>query len=402
MDQRAPQGEGSGDAVSMKKKLDLSAERFYDDHTHLLFTDRTSVTLDEFVLNYYHGVRDEIGPDGLPRPSRECTRHTAESSVVKVLVHAMAERFGFDESPEALVEFRNSNTSSAEHLAAYTAMLYRDANVCGCTLDSELPMGDERTACFPCPVNRLFQYERVFFQELKRCGSYRELLSRVMKSVEQASKEGFAGLKGHVGEQCGFSLFSVSEGDAERAFAGAKEGNAEQLRAVYYAMFERLLELCRELDLPLHLHTGSTGFKKRTSFHSLDPILMAPFLKEKRIFRTKIVLLHQSFPFTRNAAIMAANFPNVWLDLSQTLPWQALMFDSCLSDALSVTSHDKIMLGTGQHWYAEMVWLASYVAKRSLERVMEQWISSGFLSEKQALATSRRVLCENALELYAR
>ena len=118
---------------------------------------------------------------------------------------------------------------------------------------------------------------------------------------------------------------------------------------------------------------------------------MAPFLKEKRFFHAKIVFLHQSFPFTRNAAIMACNFPNVYLDLSQTLPWQPLLFARCLEDALSITPHDKIMLGTGQHWYAEMVWLAAFIAKKALARVMKQFAEDGLLSERQAKASARMV-----------
>ena len=153
---------------------------------------------------------------------------------------------------------------------------------------------------------------------------------------------------------------------------------------------------------PLNIHSGSTGFKKRTDFYQVDPILMAPYLKKHKFYATKIVFLHESFPFTRNAAIMAYNFPNVYLDLSQTLPWQSLLFPRCLEDALSITPHDKIVLGTGQHWYAEMAWIASYIAKRSMERVMTTFVEDGLLSEAQAKRSARLVLGENGMKLYAK
>ena len=129
---------------------------------------------------------------------------------------------------------------------------------------------------------------------------------------------------------------------------------------------------------------------------------MAPYLKKHKFYATKIVFLHESFPFTRNAAIMAYNFPNVYLDLSQTLPWQSLLFPRCLEDALSITPHDKIVLGTGQHWYAEMAWIASYIAKRSMERVMTTFVEDGLLSEAQAKRSARLVLGENGMKLYAK
>ena len=58
------------------------------------------------------------------------------------------------------------------------------------------------------------------------------------------------------------------------------------------------------------------------------------------------------------------------------------------------------MLGTGQHWYAEMVWLAAFIAKKALARVMKQFAEDGLLSERQAKASARMVLSENALKLY--
>lgn len=381
--------------------FDFSHEAFYDNHTHRLFTDRTSVTAKEFALNYYHGVRDAEDDAGRPCPSAAAFSHMPYQSVVRTLVHAMSRRFGCEESLQGVVAFRNSRTKTPEELRVYTRMLYADQKVCGCTLDCELPMGHRDTMCFPCRVNRLFQYENVFSEQLQTADSYKALLDQVLRSINDAARQGFAGLKGHIGEKFGgMAVRDITAREAEKSFAAAKSGQKEAVDTVYHAMFPHILTICQDLNVPLHLHSGSTGFKNRTDFYQVDPILMAPFLKEKRFFHAKIVFLHQSFPFTRNAAIMACNFPNVYLDLSQTLPWQPLLFARCLEDALSITPHDKIMLGTGQHWYAEMVWIAAFIAKKALARVMRQFAEDGLLSERQAKESARMVLSENALKLY--
>ena len=144
----------------------------------------------------------------------------------------------------------------------------------------------------------------------------------------------------------------------------------------------------------------STGFKKRTAVYSIDPILMAPFLNNRRYLKTKIFLLHGSFPYTRSAALMAYNFPNVYLDLSQTLPWQSMAFSRILEDALSIAPHDKILLGTGQHWYAEMVWVAAKIAKSSLAFVMDRLVAQNLLSHTQALQSAAMILSRNAFRVY--
>lgn len=373
---------------------------FFDNHTHLLFLDKLSVTPDEFAINYYHGIRDEAGPDGKDYPSETAVSHIRHQAVVMTLVNLMSKRFGIEPTVESAVEFRNSRTKTPEALWDYAKMLYSDQNVVGCVLDSEYPMGDERTKCFPCDAYRLFQYESVFFKLVETESSFKDVLSKLHDAISGAAKEGFAGLKGHIGEKCGMDVRNVTDEEAENALPGARKKYKESVRAVYYAMFSHLLEWCKDLDIPLHLHTGSTGFKTRTDVYSLDPILMAPYLKNPRFLKTKIFLLHGSFPFTRNSAIMAANFPNIYLDLSQTLPWQSILFTRVLEDALSVAPHDKIVLGTGQHWYAEMVWLSSNIAKASLAHVLENLVAQNLLSRKQAEKSAAMLLSENALRVY--
>lgn len=381
-------------------KFDFSKEAYFDNHTHLLYTDVLSVTPDEFAINYYHGVRDAVNNEGKAVVSEEAIKHLPYQGVIMMLVNAMSQKFGCAPTIEGATEFRNSMTKTPEALKNYTKMLFDDENVCGVMLDAEHPMSEPVGDCFPCKVFRLFRYEDVFFSLLKTEDSYDKLLDKLLASVNRAHDEGFAGLKGHIAEKCGFDVREVSKEEAEAAFPKAAAGDKDEMRKVYYAMFSHLLELCGELDFPIHLHTGTTGFKGRTSVYSLDPIAMAPFLNKPRYAKAKIMLLHGSFPFTRNAAWMAYNFPNVYLDLSQTQLWQGVLLHTILEDALSCVPHDKILMGTGQHWYCEMVWLAAKIAKRSLAEAMERLVDGGYFSAAQAEKSARMILHENAARLY--
>lgn len=381
-------------------KFDFSEEAYFDNHTHLLYTDKLSVTPDEFAINYYHGVRNAVDENGKAIVSTEAVRHLPYQGVIMMLINAMSRKFGCEPTIEAVTASRNARTQTPDDLKEYTKMLFKDENVCGVMLDAEHPMNEPIGDCFPCKVFRLFRYEDVFFSLLKTETSFAQLLDKQMSHIYRAHTEGFAGLKGHIGEKCGFDVREVSPQEAEKAFAGAKAGDKAAVTTVYYAMFSRLLEACGELNFPIHLHTGTTGFKGRTSVYTLDPILMAPFLDNPRYAAAKIVLLHGSFPFTRNAAWMAYNFPNVYLDLSQTQLWQGILLSRILEDVLSCVPHDKIMLGTGQHWYCEMVWLAAKIAKRSLAEVMERLVERDFLSAEQAQSSARMILSQNALRIY--
>lgn len=97
---------------------------------------------------------------------------------------------------------------------------------------------------------------------------------------------------------------------------------------------------------------------------------------------------------------MTHAFPNVYMDLSWVLPWTALGFDRSLSEALEIAVHDKLMLGTAQHNYPEMSWLAARLARQSLHRVLKDYVHKGLMSEAQAQATAEDVLYRNAQRLY--
>ena len=380
--------------------FDFSNESFFDNHTHLLFQDKLEVSEEEFTLNYYHGVRDEAAPDGKTRPSQVAIDHMSYLSVVMTLVHMMSQRFDIEPTLKSIVAFRNQSTKTPQALRDYTKMLFDDQRVAGCVLDSGHPMGDPKTDCFPCKVYRLFQYETPYFELLKTEDKFDVILEKLFAQIRKAAAEGFRGLKGHIAEQCGMEVREVSDAEAQAALPKAKQGDKESMTTVYYAMFSHLLDLCREVDIPLHVHTGTTGLKKWSEVYTMDPILMAPYLKNPRYLKTKIFLLHGSFPFTRSAALMAYNFPNVYLDLSQTLPWQSLAFSRIIEDALSITPHDKIVLGTGQHDYAEMVWVAAKIAKESLAHVMDLLVSQNLLSQAQAAQSASMILGGNGVRFY--
>lgn len=372
-------------------KFDFHKEPFFDNHTHLLLTDKTEVTVDEFIANYYHGIIAY-------KP--ESKEHLPYQGVVLTLVHAMAEYLGCEETLEAVVAKRNELTKTPELLQEYTRKMYADENIVGTILDCELPMGHPDTACFPCKTYRLFQFEKVLFKLLESEESYEVFLEKLLQSIRTAAAEGFSGLKGHIAERYTLNVYEVDAETASKQFAAAKAGDKTAEKEVYFAAFGEILVLCAELGIPMHIHTGCTGMGKFRDVHGMDPVLMADFLANPRYRDSKLLLLHGSYPMIRNSAIMAFNFPNVYVDLSQTVPWDAMGLSNMLEDLLAVAPHDKIIIGSGQHFYSETAWLASKTTKAALEWSMEKLVSQGLLSEEQAYASARMILSENALKLY--
>ena len=177
-------------------RFDFSQEAYFDNHTHLLYTDVLSVKPDEFAVNYYHGVRDAVNKDGKAAVSDEAKKHLPYQGVIMMLVNAMSQKFGCEPTIEGATALRNSLTKTPEALKDYTRMLFEDENICGVMLDAEHPMSEPVGDCFPCKVFRLFRYEDVFFSLLKTETSYRALLEKLLESVRQAHIEGFGSSHG--------------------------------------------------------------------------------------------------------------------------------------------------------------------------------------------------------------
>ena len=81
-----------------------------------------------------------------------------------------------------------------------------------------------------------------------------------------------------------------------------------------FLLFSSLLSLCLHLVLPsVQFHTGLGDSDLRLARAS--PAHLQPLLDAHP--GTRVVLLHSSYPFTRDAGILAALYPNVYLDFGE-------------------------------------------------------------------------------------
>jgi predicted TIM-barrel fold metal-dependent hydrolase len=248
---------------------------------------------------------------------------------------------------------------------------------------------------------RLFQFEPPLQQLLKEADSYQELIRNFQQTLEQSIKrDGFVGVKVHLAEQVGFGVLPVWEDEAVSVFFQAKAGDAESYKKLYTAVFTAILLQCQELDVPVHLHSGFTGGMWNGPIHNSDPFLLGPFLKHTEFLKTKIILLHAGFPWTKQAGQMAHGFPHVWVDMGQMTPWASLRIAECYRDVMAWAPLSKIVVGSGGHGTPEIAWLSAKTAKIALAEVLGDAVRLGLIEKKDAEMTGRMILHDNAARLY--
>ena len=384
--------------------FDFSNIPFFDNHTHRIDVSNRTIRPIDLGIAFMHGwgtVNPVDKPLGTSAEVENCTpdyeHHVMNMGVVKVAVNLLAQKFGCEATPEAVIAERNKRTAVDGY--GYAKELYEDARVIGEMADDGAPFGDPALNCFPTKVYRLFQMDPFFRKLLAECGSFAELKTVFDKTVREKLAEGFVGIKSHVFELRAQPLRVIEDAEAEAKFAAARAGDKPAFEDVYLAIFQHVLILTQLLNFSVHVHTGCTGNPNDLQTQT-DPFAICPIMRDHRFYAAHIVFLHGNYPDIRHAALITHSYPNVWVDLGWTLPWVSLNMEQIFEETLAIAPHSKIMLGTGQHNHPEMCWVAAKVAKRSLEHVMQKMVDRGLLSEAQARECAEMILYKNAMRLY--
>jgi uncharacterized protein len=141
--------------------------------------------------------------------------------------------------------------------------------------------------------------------------------------------------------------------------------------------------------VPVQIHTGFG-----------DPDLLLPlarpgYLKPlfERFPETSFVLLH-CYPFVREAGWLASVYPNVYLDLSLTIPHVSRPA-AVLAEAVELAPLSKLLYASDAVCAPELYLLAAVWWRDALAEVLPPLLKPG-----AAEAGARMILRENALRLY--
>jgi predicted TIM-barrel fold metal-dependent hydrolase len=141
--------------------------------------------------------------------------------------------------------------------------------------------------------------------------------------------------------------------------------------------------------LPVQAHAGvgdADLFLPRA-----DPSYLQPLIERFR--ETPFVLLH-CYPFVREAGWLAHVYGNVFLDLSLTIPYVSRPAEA-VREALELAPVTKLLYASDASRTPELYFLAARWWREALAEVL-----SDALGPEEAEEAGRRILRENAIELY--
>ncbi|KAI1490255.1 hypothetical protein F5X96DRAFT_559058 [Biscogniauxia mediterranea] len=148
---------------------------------------------------------------------------------------------------------------------------------------------------------------------------------------------------------------------------------------------------------PLQFHTGLGD--SDIALTRASPAHLQAFVRDYP--SVPVVLLHGGWPWTREAAYLAAVYGNVFLDVGEVFPMLGRQGqEQVLRHSLELSPWSKILWSTDGHWLPETYVLATTQVRSVLKTVVGELVHARQLSEEQAVQLVQDVLFNNAQRLY--
>lgn len=209
-------------------------------------------------------------------------------------------------------------------------------------------------------------------------------------------------LKTAISYETGIEIGRVTNQEASKAYTAFRKNrdphrNAEKQIRDY--LFRASLEKCIQHDIPVQIHTG-IGDAPVHDLRRANPLLLFQTLRDKHLQQAKIVLLHGGYPYLAETASLVNMYPNIWVDLSEMIPFASLGVIRRLYELFEMAPITKIVYGSDCYHIPEIAWFSAIYFKRCLGKVLSELVSERIVSSDYARFIAARILSENARELY--
>ena len=159
----------------------------------------------------------------------------------------------------------------------------------------------------------------------------------------------------------------------------------------------RIIQLAERYALPVQIHTGMQEGNENIVSNS-NPTLLTDLIREYK--NVKFDLFHAGYPYARELAVLAKNFPNVYPDLCWVHILSPTAAKAILSEWLDLVPSNKILGFGGDYRFVEGVYGHVVLARRNVAAVLQEKVASSEVELRQVPQLASRVLRENARELY--
>src|SRR5690348_12288085 len=380
--------------------LDLSAIPVVDNHCHGFLRVQGPFDLAAYRAHFTESADQQTRAE-----------HAAATLAYRRVLRALAAFLGADPDDEAAILAARNARATPDGGDALIRDLLRAATIGALLIDQGYPPAqlvrpDEQVAVLAgirvAPILRLETLMQDLIAAHDTLDAVTEALRTTLADIRAA---GYVGLKSIAAYRGGLAIHIWPRADAEAAFAAARRevGARGALRLSSRPLLDTLLhvafaEAARQ-QVPIQFHTGYGDTD--ADLLLANPLHLRAILEYRPYRGMPVVLLHESYPYTREGAYLAAVYDHVYLDLSYGIPFlgmgEMLAFTRA---ALGVAPWTKLLYSSDAVGIPELHWASAHDGRRILGMALGECVSSGELTTAEAEAAGRAILRDNATRLY--
>ncbi|KAJ6913595.1 protein fluG [Populus alba x Populus x berolinensis] len=222
-----------------------------------------------------------------------------------------------------------------------------------------------------------------------------------LQSITVADK--IVGLKSIAAYRSGLEInTNVARKDAEKGLTEAlRDGNPTRIanKSFIDYIFTMSLEVSLSFDLPMQIHTGFGD--KDLDLRLSNPLHLRMLLEDERFSKCRVVLLHASYPFSKEASYLASVYPQVYLDFGLAIPKLSVQgMISSVKELLELAPIKKVMFSTDGYAFPETYYLGAKKARECLFSVLRDACIDGDLTLAEAIEAAKDIFALNAIKFY--
>jgi len=369
--------------------MDLSALPVVDQHAHNLLTAAAAARLPLAAA-----LTEATDPRQF--------EHSRHSLVYRRSISLLAGLLGCEDREDTVLRCRRS--------LEWTDLIRRcltGANIQLILMDDGFPAEDSLpldTHRQFVPVRRVLRLERLAEEGLAVCRTFDDFRSWLADRLTRPPADVCA-FKSIAAYRGGLDVVACSVDGAADCFAEARQHTTDGQRIrlaqppLIRLVIEQAMAAASAHGLPLQFHTGFGD--PDLDLRQADPLHLRPLLEDRRRRDVPVVLLHAGWPFCREAAYLAAVYPQVYVDFGLVVPLLSRAgMRAALRQLLEASPVSKIMYSSDAHSIPDLYWLGAHLGRETVAAVLEESVEQKELLPSAAEEVAAALMRDNALRLY--
>lgn len=251
-------------------------------------------------------------------------------------------------------------------------------------------------------VRAIVRIEPIIYRLFRDSLPYEQLCARYLDELNQEiTGRSAVALKSVIAYLTGLGVELVKDDEARKAYDKFRIDSADHLaeKAVRDRLFLMAVDVAIERGLPLQIHTG-VGDSPIIDVRLSDPLLLYPMLSHEHYGLATYVMVHAGYPKVADVGFLANTYPNVWVDLSEMVPFVGSGIRPRIHEILEMAPTTKIMYGSDGYNIPELFWFAAVQFRDCLANALEQLVEEDYINLDFAKRVAGNVLGDNARRLY--